>query len=239
MTDSRTPATGHDAEGPPQHPAVPAATVVLLRDGSDGLEVLMLRRNSKLEFVGGMWVFPGGRVDPSDIDTDRPRDDTASARRAAVREAAEEAGLTINADSLVRFSHWTPPSITPRRFTTWFFVARAPAGTVTVDGGEIHAHDWFRPADALARRNALEIELAPPTWITLEQLLAFDNVETALATLGGREPEYFATRFAPVEGGAVALYHGDAGYDDGNPDLPGRRHRLWMMNTGWRYERNC
>lgn len=239
MTDPRVPATGHDTEGPPQYPAVPAATVVLLRDGSDGLEVLMLRRNSKLEFVGGMWVFPGGRVDPCDIDTDRPHDDTASARRAAVREAAEEAGLTVDAHSLVWFSHWTPPSITPRRFATWFFVARAPVGTVTVDGGEIHAYDWFRPADALARRNALEIELAPPTWITLERLLAFDDVETALATLGGHEPEYFATRFAPVVGGAVALYCGDAGYDDQNPDLPGSRHRLWMMDTGWRYERNC
>ena len=42
-----------------------AATVVLLRDGSDGLETLMLRKNSKIAF-GGMWVFPGGRVDPGD-----------------------------------------------------------------------------------------------------------------------------------------------------------------------------
>lgn len=238
MMDTREPATGHDTEQPPQHPAVPAATVVLLRDGSDGPEALMLRRNSKLEFVGGMWVFPGGRVEPSDIDTDRPYDDTASAKRAAVREAAEEAGLTIDADSLVWFSHWTPPAISPRRFVTWFFLARAPDGAVTVDGSEIQAHDWIRPVDALARRNALEIELAPPTWITLEQLLAFKDVETALATLGGRAPEYFATRLTRTDGGAVALYHGDAGYDDGNPDLPGNRHRLWMLNTGWRYERS-
>ena len=236
--DTREPATGHDAERQTQYPAGPAATVVLLRDGSDGPEALMLRRNSKLEFVGGMWVFPGGRVEASDIDTDRPYDDTASAKRAAVRETAEEAGLTIDADSLVWFSHWTPPSISPRRFVTWFFLARAPEGAVTVDGSEIQAHDWIRPVDALARRNALEIELAPPTWITLEQLLAFADVETALATLGGRAPEHFATRLTRIDGGAVALYHGDAGYDDGNPDLPGNRHRLWMLNTGWRYERN-
>ena len=236
--DTREPATGHDAERQTQYPAVPAATVVLLRDGSDGPEALMLRRNSKLEFVGGMWVFPGGRVEASDIDTDRPYDDTASAKRAAVRETAEEAGLTIDADSLVWFSHWTPPSISPRRFVTWFFLARAPEGAVTVDGSEIQAHDWIRPVDALARRNALEIELAPPTWITLEQLLAFADVETALATLGGRAPEHFATRLTRIDGGAVARYPGDAGYDDGNPDLPGNRHRLWMLNTGWRYERN-
>jgi 8-oxo-dGTP pyrophosphatase MutT (NUDIX family) len=49
-------------------PMVPAATVVLLRDAlaTGGHEVLMLRRNTAVEFVGGMWVFPGGRVDPED-----------------------------------------------------------------------------------------------------------------------------------------------------------------------------
>ena len=40
--------------------AVPAATTVLVRDGADGIEVLMCRRNSKLAFAGGAWVFPGG-----------------------------------------------------------------------------------------------------------------------------------------------------------------------------------
>jgi 8-oxo-dGTP pyrophosphatase MutT (NUDIX family) len=47
-------------------PAIPAATVVLLRDAAGGLETLMLRRNSKLAFAGGAWVFPGGRIDPED-----------------------------------------------------------------------------------------------------------------------------------------------------------------------------
>jgi hypothetical protein len=42
-----------------------------------------------------------------------------------------------------------------------------------------------------------------------------------------------------VEGGAVALYHGDAGYDDTDPDRPGGRHRLWMLDRGWRYERDA
>ena len=94
------------------------------------------------------------------------------------------------------------------------------------------------PADAMRRRNALEIELSPPTWITLEHLAAYATTAEALADMAARPPEWFATRFAGVEGGGVALYHGDAGYDDEDPDRPGARHRLWMLDSGWRYERD-
>src|SRR6185312_14526475 len=46
----------------------PAATVVLLRPGADGLEVLLTRRPSTMAFAAGMMVFPGGRVDAADSD---------------------------------------------------------------------------------------------------------------------------------------------------------------------------
>jgi hypothetical protein len=109
---------------------------------------------------------------------------------------------------------------------------------VVIDDGEIRGFAWMRPADALARRNALEIELSPPTWITLEQFVADRRAAEAVDDRAGRTPEHFATRLAGVEGGAVAMYHGDAGYDDADPDRPGRRHRLWMLEVGWRYERD-
>lgn len=240
--------TGTDAEfGAPttETPAIPAATTVLLRDGEDGLDVLMVRRNSKLEFAGGMWVFPGGRIDPDDYPggvamPDDPALVEAAARRAAVREAREETGLEIEESTLVWFSHWTPPAISPKRFATWFFVAAAPAdlADLHVDGGEIHEHGWLTPTAAMDRRNGGEIELAPPTWITLEQLSAFGTVEQAVRSLGSAPPEHFSTRFARVDGGAVAMYHGDAGYDTEDPGRPGARHRLWMVVDGWRYERD-
>jgi 8-oxo-dGTP pyrophosphatase MutT (NUDIX family) len=227
-------------------PAIPAATTVLLRDADDRVEVLMVRRNSKLEFAGGMWVFPGGRIDSADYPggVAAPDDPTVverAARRAAVREAREETGLDVDESTLVWFSHWTPPAITPKRFATWFFVAPAPVelADLRVDGGEIHEHAWLAPVDAMRRRNAGEIELAPPTWITLEQLSVFGTVAEAVGTLGSSPPQYFSTRFARVDGGAVALYHGDAGYDTEDPDRPGGRHRLWMVADGWRYERDA
>jgi 8-oxo-dGTP pyrophosphatase MutT (NUDIX family) len=220
----------------PQTETVPAATVILLRDGADGLETLVLLRNSKLAFAGGMWVFPGGRVDSGD--TAGATDDLDAARRAAAREAAEEAGLTVEPAELVTYAHWCPPAIAPKRFATWFFVTAAPVGDVIVDGGEIHEHAWVRPAEGLARRDAGDIELAPPTWVTLHDLATFANVQDALDAVGAREPEYFETRIATVDGAIVALWHGDAGYESGDAAAAGPRHRLWMADAGWRYERD-
>jgi 8-oxo-dGTP pyrophosphatase MutT (NUDIX family) len=239
-------------------PAVPAATAVLVRDGERGLEALMVRRDSSLAFAGGMWVFPGGRVDAGDHPADhsgagRENPELAAARRAAAREVAEESGLVVQPESLVAFSHWTPPPITPKRYSTWFFIAPAPEGQVTVDGIEIREHRWMRPSDAIERRESGEIELAPPTWITLWQLSRFADVRAALAQSRLAEPEAFCTRISPVEGGAVALYHGDVAYEDAGEwaaaprdaahlgsavNRPGPRHRLWMLPNGWRYERS-
>ncbi|MCD6673144.1 MAG: NUDIX hydrolase [Burkholderiaceae bacterium] len=47
-------------------PVLPAATVVVLRDGEQGLEVLMLRRHVKSDVLGGAFVFPGGKLDAAD-----------------------------------------------------------------------------------------------------------------------------------------------------------------------------
>lgn len=217
-------------------PAIPAATVILLRDGADGLETLMLHRTSKVAF-GGMWVFPGGRVDDDDRRPDDP-DDEAAARRAAVREAAEECALLIEPHEVVPFSHWTPPALSPRRYATWFFVARATDGDVLVDGGEIRDHAWLTPQEVLARRERGEVDLAPPTYVTLADLAASRTVDDALASARSRDPlPHYETKWAITEAGSVALWAGDAGYDANDPDVAGPRHRLWMLESGWHLER--
>jgi 8-oxo-dGTP pyrophosphatase MutT (NUDIX family) len=185
-----------------------------------------------------MWVFPGGRIDDADRRGLTPSDELAAARRAAVREAREEAGLTIAEDTLVALSHWTPPAIAPKRFLTWFFLAPAAEGIVTVDLGEIHEHVWLPPAVALARRNALEIELAAPTWVTLEWLATHPDVAACVAAAAARDPERFETRIASGPEGPVALWHGDAAYSTEEVECEGPRHRLYMSTTGWVYQRD-
>jgi 8-oxo-dGTP pyrophosphatase MutT (NUDIX family) len=70
-------------------PIHPAATVMLLRDAAAGIEVFMLRRTTRAAFAGGMYVFPGGRVDSGDGDGD------AGYVMAAIRECFEEAGILL------------------------------------------------------------------------------------------------------------------------------------------------
>ena len=223
-------------------PAIPAATVVLLRDGPSGPETLMLRRNSKLAFAGGAWVFPGGRIDPEDYPGGAvtTADDAvaAAARTAAVREAMEEAGLAVDPEGLVWFAHWTPGPLAARRFATWFFMARAPEGAVTVDDGEIHEHRWIRPGDAMSRREAGEIELIPPTWMTLRLLAEAVSVDATLAAAREREPQIYVTHIARVDGGIASIWQGDAAYDDGDTTKPGPRNRLLMLDDGWRVEQS-
>lgn len=113
-------------EHPPAEPTPtrPAATIVLLRDGEDGLEVLLMRRNRNAGFVPGAYVFPGGRVDGTDATPealgrlDGLTVEGAEARLglpgaeppaigyylAALREAFEETGILIG-----RRPDGTPP----------------------------------------------------------------------------------------------------------------------------------
>jgi len=81
---------------------VPAATVMLLRDGDDGMEVFMIVRRHSIDFASGALVFPGGKVEASDADptwAEFAPLDAAPAERAnivaAARETFEEAGLVL------------------------------------------------------------------------------------------------------------------------------------------------
>ena len=212
-------------------PPIPAATVVLVRDAADGLETLMLRRNARGAF-GGMWVFPGGRVDPDD------GEDEHGARRAAVRETMEEASLVVDPAALVPFAHWTPPPVAPKRFATWFFLAPAPEGIVAVDGSEIHEHIWVTPADAIELRDAGQIELAPPTFVTLHRLSQFADVASLLRDAANGPVEFFSTKvMKAATGEPVAVWHGDVAYEGEDLDVAGARHRLAMVRGAWSYER--
>jgi 8-oxo-dGTP pyrophosphatase MutT (NUDIX family) len=217
-------------------PISPAATVLLLRDAAQGLEILLVQRASELAFHGGAWVFPGGRVEQAELEAFDPRE---AARRAAVRETQEEAGILLEPERLVPFSHWTTPEGRPRRFATWFFWGEVdPQREVVVDGGEIKAHRWQSPAAALAAQAAGEIDLPAPTYVSLAVLADCRCVADVSTLTRASAPPVFVPRPRTVEQGVISLYEGDVAYHGGELEVPGPRHRLVMLRSGYRYLRS-
>jgi 8-oxo-dGTP pyrophosphatase MutT (NUDIX family) len=173
----------------------PASTVVVLRPRTDAYEVLLVRRNDRVAFMAGAFVFPGGRVDTADREpraddgllseprrfADLSAADEMSYRRAAVRELEEEAAVLVPVGALVPFAHWVTPAVESRRYDTRFFLTVMPAGQeARHDEGEMTELAWCSPSEALARAVRGDIRLPPPTWITLRQLEAQGTLASAV-----------------------------------------------------------
>jgi 8-oxo-dGTP pyrophosphatase MutT (NUDIX family) len=194
--------------GPPTR-ARPAASVIVLRGGGRGLEVLLVKRNPSARFMGGAWVFPGGAIGPGDGEGEPAQ------RAAGVRELAEEAGLPADPAGLVAFSRWITPEEVKIRYDTYFFLHRAaPDDAPQVDGGEVVDWGWFSPQAALDAHRAGEILLVFPTIKHLEQLGGFTSVDALLAHARGQQVRPVQPRVVGSGEQARILLPGEAGYDE-------------------------
>jgi 8-oxo-dGTP pyrophosphatase MutT (NUDIX family) len=194
--------------GPPTTPRQ-AASVILLRGGSDALELLLVKRNPAARFMGGAWVFPGGAVDAGEAGGDAPH------RAAAVRELSEEAAVEgVDPAALVPFSRWITPEEVRIRFDTRFFLAPVPDGAQPEpDGEETVDARWFAPQAALDAHGRGEILLVFPTIKHLEQLGAFPSADALLAYADGREVVPVQPRVVVSGETARILLPGEPGYD--------------------------
>jgi 8-oxo-dGTP pyrophosphatase MutT (NUDIX family) len=210
-----------------------AGTVIVVRSGVDGPEVLMMERPDRGSFAGA-WVFPGGKVEAADAGTT----ELEVARSAGIRETWEETGVVLDADAVVTLSRWDPPVGVPKRIRTWFFVAPAPADdTLLLSDDEAVRAAWVRPADMLARHGRGELTLYPPTWVTLLGLA--DAPDAAALLLVTAEPTLFDSAARSDDRGPYLLWAGDEEYGAGE-DAPasGARHRLRIDSLPWVYERH-
>lgn len=189
-------------------PARQAATVILLRGGADGLEVLLVRRTPDARFMGGVWVFPGGAVDAAEGEGDDAH------RAAAIRELREEAAIVLeDPDELVKFSRWITPPQVQIRFDTHFFLAALPAGQQPqIDGQECIDLGWFTPQAALQSHRAGAIDLVFPTIKHLEQLGEFSSVEQLLAHARAQTVEPVQPKVVLEGEVARILLPGEPGY---------------------------
>lgn len=217
-----------------QKPALlPSSTVLMIRDGTAGLEVFMVKRNHAIDFASGAMVFPGGKLAQGDSDPvlmgrhARPgKFDPMLTPFAfgAIREAFEESGLLLARkkgdgkllsadaveklghwreplnrnektlrdmaeaegldyalDGLVPFAHWITPETMPKRFDTWFFLARAPEGQIGVhDGSESVESEWLGAQAALDAWEARQRVIVFATRMQLVKLARSKDVASAL-----------------------------------------------------------
>ena len=245
------------------HPVDPedAATVILVREEPAGLKVYMTRRQESLAFLGGYYVFPGGKVDPGDRGEelmalcpgfeperapalvagvtdpvramsfflaglrelfeetgillaedgeDRPlagRDPAFWERlkkyrkdlqrdRIAFAELLRQEGLFLHPSRLLWFAHWITPAFSPRRFSTFFFLARKPEGqSAEPFAEEIAAAVWVKPEDALDKWRAREWPMIPPTIASLDALARYRSWQELAADFSRPAHEYPRTVF--------------------------------------------
>ena len=162
------------------HEPIPAATVILLRDGEAprGPQALMVERHGAIAFAGGALVFPGGRIDPGDEDpawrgqAQGLLDDPALARGqiAAAREAFEETGLLlarrrggasfVEGEAALALSDWRARIEGDDRL--FLEMMRAHHLVIAADAIHPFAH-WIAPASVHKRFDTLFFAaMAPP-----------------------------------------------------------------------------
>ena len=200
-------ALSEEGRGSGGQPPRLAVSVVLLRDSPAGLEVFVQHRVSTMDFAAGMVVFPGGRVDNVDSsgwtfsgnlldahaaawgrtsvsnDESRARHNAGRLLAAAVREVAEECGISLGQDSLVPWANWVTPEGQPKRFDTYFFVTTAGPGVEprhqTTEAWQSH---WLPVRQIIQDEAAGTLRLLPPTLTILDELLEIGAAASILKT---------------------------------------------------------
>jgi len=205
----------------------PASTIQVIREvpNDGGIEVLLLRRNKKLKFASGFWVYPGGKIEADEL---LNRSEIEAAKIAGARETMEEAQLKVNSQELKFCVHWTTPTNETRRFSTYFFHVKVDYhnSNVVVDDSEILEHKWMSPSSALDALQQKEIFLMPPTYITVQRIIDCKNYHEVLQEWNRSEPTFVNPIIAKDNFTMHCMYDGDAGYESGDFAKAGARHRL-------------
>ena len=202
----------------------PASTVVVMRDGTDGPDVFMVRRHEQTAFMGGAQVFPGGRVDAADADADEswcdgiehaarqlpelPRVEAVAYHVAAARELFEEAGVLLARNAAGSFVSLGDPGDAAaherfRRYRTDVHghaltlgdVVRRERLRLSLDALVLFAHWVTPPIDKRQFDTRFFLARVPP-----EQTPAHDETETTESTWVTA-----ATAIAQAEAGTILL----------------------------------
>lgn len=179
----------------------PSASVVLCRDGADGLETYLLHRHARMAFAASMVAFPGGGVDAVDREAADPL------LACAIRETREETGVELAEADLVPWAHWITPVMLPIRYDTFFYVAAVPTDQTAGDfSTETETAVWASPADTVAAYQAETLDMMAPTLSILIELSTVPSVAQLLRLGRDRVIEIVLPEVLREDGGWVCRY---------------------------------
>jgi len=192
-----------------------AASLIGVRDGLDGPEVLVIERTLDHRFLPGYIAFPGGAVDPADAPlAERWFGDAGEASRAAaVRELVEEVGLAVTREMVVgvdrdrrlaaihdapppaarlpEVARWIAPKRVPVRFDARYYAARMDGAVdPTPDGVEAAKAWWASPRHLMRVWESGELLFYWPTHFTMKALADCRDADELLGLrISTREPD--------------------------------------------------
>lgn len=161
-------------------------------------------------------IILGARADGSAFDGD----EWAHSQRQAVDrgelpflDVVTRLDLRLDLSSLTEFARWITPPIMPKRFDTWFYLARATDKQLAAsDGREIVDAEWIEPAEALRLAAAGERTVIFPTRMNIQLLAEASSADDAVARAEARELVPVLPKIEQREGGGVLVIPPNAGY---------------------------
>jgi 8-oxo-dGTP pyrophosphatase MutT (NUDIX family) len=113
-------------------------------------------------------------------------------REVSLTDFLEKRSLVLRTDLLGAWSGWLTPVFEPRRYRTWFFVARLPEGQVTRDvSSESSSVTWTGALEAVAQVEQEQILMLPPTWLTCLEVGQHADPDAVLAEARERTVDMF------------------------------------------------
>src|SRR5580698_4326617 len=142
------------------------------------------------------------------------RDDIGRDRRPFL-DLINELDLYLDLEALTVFAHWITPAMSPRRFDTWFYVAKAPEEQLAVcDGSETVDAEWIAPAEAIRLGELGQRSVIFPTRMNLQLLAEAKGAEDAVNRARARELVTVEPQVGERNGERVLVIPTDAGYGD-------------------------
>jgi 8-oxo-dGTP pyrophosphatase MutT (NUDIX family) len=182
-----------------QSPDQRALRVAAVREVYEEAGILIARDGSGASFCG-------------DERAHDARDAVAKDDRAFL-DLVGELDVSIDLNALVVFARWITPPLTPKRFDTWFYAARAASEQLAIcDGWETVDAEWIAPAEALRLAEAGERKVIFPTRMNLQLLAESKSAAEALERAAARRLVTVEPKITKRPGGSVLVIPPDAGY---------------------------